>query len=131
MSLKNCPDCGKLFVDNASGMCPDCYRLEEEAEYKIGEYLRKHDKVSIQEIHEATGVKEKTILRMIKRGRIVTGSVSYACDSCGAPIYEGRLCSECSHSFTAQVKQSYEKDQRAKEQRDGIRMYSKEKDDKK
>lgn len=130
MNLKNCPDCGKLFVDNASGMCPDCYRLEEEAEYKIGEYLRKNDKVTIQQIHEETGVKEKTILRMIKRGRIVTGTVGYPCDSCGAPIYEGRMCSACTQSFTSQVKESYNKDQRAAANRDGIRMYSKEKEGK-
>ncbi len=125
MNLRNCPECGKLFVDNASGMCSDCYQLEEDAEYKIGEYLRKHDKASILEIHEETGVKERTILRMIKRGRIVTGSISYPCDSCGRQIFEGRLCSECTQSFTTQVKESHERDLRRKQ--DGIRMYSKEK----
>lgn len=105
MGLKNCPECGRLFVDNASGMCPECYRQVEEDELLVVDYLRERRKASLQEIHEATGVKESTILRMLKRGRIFSGlEVSYPCETCGVPIYEGRLCPRCSKGFLEQVK---------------------------
>ncbi|NLP42529.1 MAG: flagellar protein, partial [Veillonellaceae bacterium] len=70
MGLKNCPECGRLFVENPSGMCPACYEKVEEDELKVVEYLRDTRKASLKEIHEATGVKEGIIMRMIKRGRL-------------------------------------------------------------
>lgn len=105
MGLKNCPECGKLFVENASGMCPECYREEEKAEAKVVAFLREKEKASVEEIHQATGVKERTIFRMIKKGRFVgIADISYGCENCGAPIREGRLCDDCNKNFMKQVK---------------------------
>lgn len=105
MNVGNCPECGKLYAKNAMGMCHDCYRLEEENEAKVAEFVRDNPKSSIDKIHEATGIKEKTIFRMIKSGRFIdAGSIAYPCESCGAPIYEGRICAACNQNLVRQLK---------------------------
>ena len=105
MGLANCKECGKLFVQNPSGICPDCYRIEEENEELVAKYLRGNRNATISDVHEATGVAEKTILKMIKKGRI-TGDiqVEYPCETCGRPILEGRVCAECGRRVLEQVK---------------------------
>lgn len=105
MGLKNCPECGRLYVENVSGLCPSCYKQVEDDEFRVVEFLRNKDKASLQEIHEATGVKESIIMRMLRRGRLFSDVViSYPCETCGEPITEGRLCSRCSKGFLEQVK---------------------------
>ena len=105
MGLANCKECGKLYVQNPAGLCQECYRIEEENEEIVAKYLRNNRRVSITEVHEATGVPEKTILKMIKKGRI-TGDiqVEYPCETCGRPILEGRVCAECGRRVLEQVK---------------------------
>ena len=105
MGLKNCPECGKLFMDNPAGLCIDCVRQEEKDSDKVADYLRDKKKANIEEIHEATGVKIKVILKMLRKGRIFGDvMVVYPCESCGEPIMEGKVCSACSNSFLGQVK---------------------------
>ena len=106
MGLANCKECGKLYMQTAAGLCPDCYRIEEENEGKVAHYLQDHSRASINEVHEATQVSEKTILKMIKKGRI-TGDVelSYPCESCGKPIVEGRVCQDCGRRVLGQIRQ--------------------------
>lgn len=129
MGLKNCPECGRLFVENASGLCPDCYQKVEDDELKVVEYLRSTSKASLQEIHEATGVKESIIMRMLKRGRLFSDfDVTYPCESCGVPISEGRLCSRCSKGFLDQVKPmgeaAWQPAERKESHRSHEKMYS-------
>ncbi|MCX7780174.1 MAG: flagellar protein [Negativicutes bacterium] len=105
MSLKNCPECGKVYLDNPAEMCPDCYRREEEDADKVAEFLREHPRSHIDEVHQATGVKHKIILRMIRKGRIVGDvNIVYPCESCGRPIAEGRVCEECGRKILSQIK---------------------------
>lgn len=107
MGLKNCPECGRLFVDNPSGMCVACYKQAEEDELTVANYLREVRKASLEEIHKATGVKEKIILRMIRRGRITSDFfITYPCETCGVPIHEGRVCPACSKNILEQVNDS-------------------------
>lgn len=110
MNIGNCPECGKLYVKTAFDMCADCYREEEKNEVKVAEYVRDHPRSSIEKIHEATGVKEKTIFRMIKSGRFVdVGQIAYPCQSCNSPIFQGRICDSCNSKLIKQVKESEEK----------------------
>lgn len=105
MGLANCKECGKLFVQNPAGICPDCYRIIEEQEGKVAAYLRDNQRASITEVHEATGVPERVILTMIKKGRIVGNiALEYPCESCGKPISEGRVCAECGRRVLNQIK---------------------------
>ncbi len=105
MKLANCTECGNVCVENPRNLCPKCMQEEEEAEDVVAEYLRDAKKASIDDIHTATGVKHKVILRMIQRGRVFSeGAISYPCETCGSPITEGRVCGDCTHSITSQLK---------------------------
>lgn len=104
MGLKNCPTCGKLMLENPRGICPECYAQEEQDELKVVEFLREKKKSSVDEIHEATGVKIKTIMRMIRESRILSDmQVTFPCESCGTQIAEGRICGVCSKNLTNQI----------------------------
>lgn len=130
MGLKNCSECGKIYLENAVKLCPDCYEAEEAHERTIGEYLREHGRSSIEQIHQATGVKEKTIVRMLKSGRLFAdGMIGYPCGMCGVVIYEGRLCAACGVGLVKQAQKSNEnreEQKRAEHERLGVRMYSKD-----
>ncbi len=130
MGLNNCAECGKICMENPSKLCPECYAQEEEHEHIIGEYLREQGKATLAEIHEATGVKERTIVRMLKSGRLFSqGLIGYPCEMCRRPIYDGRLCTGCSSGLSKQVQQSHERrplGEASEHERTGIRMYTKD-----
>lgn len=130
MNLKNCSECGNLYVENPSGLCPNCLREEDKAEDIVAEFLRNTKQASLEEIHEATGIKTKVILRMLKRGRITSDTqISYPCTTCGAPIFEGRLCDRCAKNITDQIKPKTEDWQPPKKEEQATkddRMYIKD-----
>ena len=97
--LKNCSGCGKVYMEIGQGMCIDCYRKEQEDEQTVYSYVRDHDRCSIKQIVDDTGVKERVILRMLKQGRFIASGfqINYPCQGCGTPITTGKLCSKCSN----------------------------------
>lgn len=124
MGLGYCSECGKLYLENTSGLCPQCYEVEEYEELKIIDFLREKGKASIEQICKATGVKEKTVLRMMRRGRFKGDfEVTHPCETCGEQITEGRLCAKCSKNILDQVKTSEAPKQ---EERSGVRVYSRD-----
>lgn len=133
MNVGNCPECGKLYAKSTLNMCMDCYRIEEENQAKVAEYVRDNPKSTVEVIHEATGISEKTIFRMVKSGRFVDiGSISYPCQQCGAQIHEGRICGNCNAKFLKQLRESEakrkagEKDKEQVERKRGTGMYTKD-----
>lgn len=112
--LANCPYCGQLFMRNARNICTPCYEKEEEHFETVYQFIRekKNRRATMAEICDETGVAEKTINRFIKEGRLRLAdlpNLSYPCDSCGAPIREGKLCGNCRISL-----------------RDGLESYNRE-----
>ena len=108
MSLKYCPECDRLYAENPVGICPDCQAAEEPLAEKVRAYLRESRKATIEEVHQATGVKHKIILRMIRAGRIETDhgfSLFFNCESCGAPIPDGRFCDTCSQKLSGELRE--------------------------
>ncbi|MFZ5945241.1 MAG: MerR family transcriptional regulator [Bacillota bacterium] len=99
MDLKNCPECGKVFVYNNVNLCPAC-RKQDEAEFiKVKEYLQKNPKIGIFDLAEATEVDEEKIVRWVREGRIEGknySGISVSCDRCGKLIQSGRYCTQCS-----------------------------------
>ena len=96
--MKNCSNCGKVFVSiNNSRICMDCRAKEEEYEKKIIAYVRDNPKSTIAQIVEETGAQEPLIRRMIREGRFVATGVElyYPCDKCGSPIQRGQYCEKC------------------------------------
>ena len=104
MKLKNCPECGKLFVDNPSQICPECYAREQEDEQKVVDYLREVGRANVQQILEATGVKERVVYRMLRAGRLYNSVVEYPCQKCGRLISDGLLCPDCRRDIAVQQK---------------------------
>lgn len=103
--LKNCSGCGRLYMEIGQGMCQDCYRKEQDDEQVVYSYVRDHDKCSVQEIVDGTGVKERVVLRMLKAGRFIASGleINYPCQGCGTPITTGKLCSKCSSDIINQT----------------------------
>lgn len=98
--LANCPNCGRLFVKEVRTICPSCYAIEEEKFEKVYDFVReqKNRRATLSKVSRATGVKESTIVRFIKEGRIRVvdfPNLYYPCESCGTPIHEGKLCDRC------------------------------------
>lgn len=129
--LKNCPECGRIFVDLGTGICRDCMEKQEELMIEVSSYVRDHPHSTIRDIMDAVGVKEKLIRRMIREGRFIADGVdvSYPCERCGKPIHNGRYCSECTASLQQEVyetqKRAAEKAERAKRPM-GVGMHSKD-----
>lgn len=98
----NCPRCGKIFAKALRPVCNDCFKEYEKMFQKVYAFMRKREnrEATIPEIVEHTGVEEKYIHQFVKDGRLKPThfpNLSYPCDSCGAFIREGRICSECRH----------------------------------
>ncbi len=130
MKLTNCLECGNLCVESLTNLCPKCMRAEEDAEERVAEYLRNIARASVEEIHQATGVKHRVILRMLKRGRLFTDAIiSYPCETCGAPITEGRVCNSCNRNIVSQLKPAAEEwkpEKRPESVRKDEQMYTKD-----
>lgn len=59
MNLRNCPQCGKLFVYNIRNLCPECIKKDEKDFGCVRDYLYNHPRATIEEISEETGVSYK------------------------------------------------------------------------
>jgi predicted amidophosphoribosyltransferase len=93
--LRNCRDCGKLFVGSLP-LCPDCRQAEDDAFGQVREYLRRHPAASIPETSEATGVAPALVRRFVEEGRLtLQGADAATCRICGVPVASGRICPRC------------------------------------
>ncbi|MGO4888794.1 TIGR03826 family flagellar region protein [Anaerobacillus sp. MEB173] len=98
--LMNCPNCGKLFVKALREVCNECHNEVEKQFQTVYQYVRKKENrmASMKEVTEATGVPERKITMWIRQGRLQIAqfpNLAYPCDSCGAPIREGKICVSC------------------------------------
>lgn len=113
--LKNCPRCGRLFMDMGKKICEVCIEKELEDEDRAAEYVREHPDAHVKEIAKETGVKETIIMRMVRQGRFMATSgvqISYPCERCGKPITNGRLCDMCNKALITEVKQHQQQQER-------------------
>lgn len=111
MELKNCKQCGKLFLYNGSqSVCPECFAKDEQEFETVKNYLWDHPKASLQDVSEATGVKEERVLKYLREGRIslADGSgIKLECEICGAEIAYGRICGKCAKTLGFDQPHSY------------------------
>ena len=124
--LKNCSNCGRIFVDTGLGICRDCHEKEEEEMQKVSSYVRDNPHSRVRDICDALGVKERLVMRMIREGRFVMDGVAieYPCESCGTLITVGRFCDKCNRDLQAQLSQQQQKlaAQAAKEKVSGSKV---------
>jgi len=106
LSLRNCPNCGRVFTYAGKDLCPVCLREEEERFDRLRLYLREHPQASVDELSEATGVAVKTILKYLREGRLIMAPQKSRlyCEICGEPISHGRFCRRCSAELVGEVR---------------------------
>jgi len=103
VELRNCPECGKVFVYVTRNLCPECAAKEEELFRKVKDYLYEVPGATMEEIYEKTGVPPKKILEFLREGRLILKkenvNLILHCEMCGQPILTGRLCDKCSREM--------------------------------
>lgn len=68
MSLANCKQCGKLFVQagRAAAYCVDC-KVKQDALYmRVRDYIKKNPKSTVMDVHLHTGIPVSTVLELQK-----------------------------------------------------------------
>jgi flagellar operon protein (TIGR03826 family) len=118
LNVGNCPKCGKVYVKNLNGMCPNCLKGIELEYEKCLKYLRDHRSCTIQEMSEETEVSERQIVKFIRDGRLTIASnpnIAYACEICSASIREGTICEPCRARLAKDASNLSEDEKRRKE----------------
>jgi flagellar operon protein (TIGR03826 family) len=107
MSIKNCPQCGKIFNFVRTNLCPECLEKEEQIFRVIRDYISQHPGVSVVDVSRDTGISEEKVLRFLRQGRLAIGGekqVKPECEICGKFVSGGRYCSACQEKLTAGLK---------------------------
>ncbi len=105
MSIRNCPECGRIFEFVFKNLCPECIQKEDNESEAVIDYLKNNPGVGIPEISEATGISVDKIIKMLKSGRLIivcekNGINLLTCERCGKPIVNGSFCLQCRDSMT-------------------------------
>jgi hypothetical protein len=96
MNVKTCKFCKKSH-QGFSALCPSCVQQLDDKYVTVRNYLDKNPRGTLTIIAEETGVDEKSLLFLMREGRISlrdSGS-SLDCLMCGAKIASGRYCNKC------------------------------------
>jgi flagellar operon protein (TIGR03826 family) len=109
MSLRNCPQCGRLFEFVFKNLCPECSQKEQDDFEVVATHLKDNPGVGIPEISKATGVSTDKIIKMLKSGRLIVCEQSegslLTCERCGKPIVNGHFCPACRDSMARALMQ--------------------------
>ncbi len=105
MSIRNCPECGRIFEFVFNDLCPECFKNEENESEAIVNYLKDNPGAGISEISQATGIGADKIIKMLKSGRLINVCEQHdikllTCERCGKPIANGSFCLQCRDSMT-------------------------------
>jgi hypothetical protein len=96
MNVKTCKFCKKTH-QGFSSLCPSCVQQLDDKYVIVRNYLDKNPKGTLTRIADETGVDEKSLLFLMREGRISLkdGGSTIACLMCGKPIASGRYCNKC------------------------------------
>ena len=113
-----CPKCGGIMIFKGCGeyKCEDCRYVDYDDYGKVRNYVEQHKGVTISQVADITGVKQKTVRTMLKESRleIADGSNAYLkCEMCGADIRSGRVCPKCEVAYNKMV-EAKERERHAK-----------------
>lgn len=112
VKCKNCQ--GKMkFIGGGRYQCESCKAEELDDFGKVKEYLEEHGPTPIPTIEEDTGVKERVLQALLRKGRleIPDGSRFYLdCQKCGCSIRYGRYCPECTRELAGGIKVAFNED---------------------
>ncbi|MBO6179268.1 MAG: flagellar protein [Selenomonadaceae bacterium] len=105
---KNCPKCGRIYMEVGRKMCLECYEKTLKLKLTVFEYVREHQGCNLDDIMEATGATMPLIREMIREGYFDNekAQISYPCIKCGAPIFYGKMCVKCFKKLQKEIKVS-------------------------
>lgn len=70
--LRNCPICNSLFTfQGTSTVCQGCFDIEQSDFNKVKDYINEHPGCGFMDLITNTGVKEETLFRYIREGRLI------------------------------------------------------------
>lgn len=96
MNVKTCKFCKKTHQGFLE-LCPACAQQLDDKYVIVRNYLDTNPLGTLTRIAEETGVDEKSLLFLMREGRISLrdSDSSLVCMMCHAPIASGRYCSKC------------------------------------
>jgi predicted amidophosphoribosyltransferase len=97
MDIKTCKFCRKKF-QGYTALCPTCAEQLDDKYLIVRNYLDRNSASNISRIAEETEVDEKSLLYLMREGRLAIkseGSAMFSCLGCGAPILSGKYCDKC------------------------------------
>lgn len=98
MDIKMCRFCRKTFR-GFGALCPACVQQLDDKYITVRNFLDKNENSNISQVAEETSVDEKSLLYLIREGRITLRGASESgpvtCLKCGEPILTGKYCNKC------------------------------------
>jgi hypothetical protein len=96
MEIRQCKFCHKNY-QGFSNLCPQCLDTLDKIYVAVRNHLDSTPNSSVRQIVDATGIDERSILFLIREGRLMLRGVSsdIKCIKCGAPIALGKYCDAC------------------------------------
>lgn len=107
-NVRQCRRCRILFNYVASPYCPRCID-EIDREYRVvRDYIYENPHAGIKEISDATEVNDRTILQLLREGRLELDSSvgGLSCERCGTSINTGRYCDSCQAQLSSELRQA-------------------------
>jgi uncharacterized protein len=100
---KQCKLCGKIYKNAGSFFCPNCARDVDKHFRTVKDFIYKNPNVTVTELVDGTEIDERIILYFLREGRLemMDAGEFLKCDTCGAPITTGRICSKCAEGLSA------------------------------
>jgi hypothetical protein len=108
MTIRNCPECGKIFEFVFSSLCPECFERDEADLILIKDYLLGHFGATVADIVQDTGVAAKKVLRLLHDKRLIAVCEKnqiqlLSCERCQKPVLNERFCPECKEFLSARL----------------------------
>jgi flagellar operon protein (TIGR03826 family) len=106
-SLRNCPECGRIFGYLGRNLCPECIDKEEKEFQAVRKYVRDHPGSGVFDVAEAIDIDEEKILQFLRDGRLQSRGFqgTLECERCGKKITGGRYCENCRGQMDASIRQ--------------------------
>jgi flagellar operon protein (TIGR03826 family) len=111
MELRNCIQCGKVFMYVSKRVCPACQKEMDELFEQVRVFVKAHPGATVAEIAATLEIEERLVNEFVREGRfdMVTEALTIYCERCGKPIHRGRLCEQCALSLDQEIRSTQAK----------------------
>lgn len=118
MKVVNCPDCGKVFKQIKSPVCPDCQAAHDDFVYAMFEFIKDNPGISVQALAAKYRKNPDDVEHLILTGDLgpAKNNVKIQCHGCHKDIFlfehEAHYCRDCAEANKSKsevVKRAIEK----------------------